>query len=101
MKIKRNLSDAEMLKGYVEKTSFENDFDINEKVVSTQSKNNNKNSAKELLLPLEAQEKLNKCLLELSMEWFKNGNGDVVWKVQKEQGQIIIKPTLPKKKADK
>ena len=55
-------------------------------------------TGKELLLPAEAQEKLNKYLLELSMEWFKNGNGEVEWKVLKEKDQIIIKPAPSKKK---
>ena len=54
-----------------------------------------------LLLPAEAQEKLNKYLLELSMEWFKNGNGEVEWKVQKEKDKIIIKPAPSKRKAVK
>lgn len=99
MKIKKNLSDEEMFKGYVEKESFENTFDANEKTITVQRKN--KAAAKELLLPVEAQEKLNQYLLEISMDWFKNGNGDVVWKVQKEQGQIIIKPAPEKKKAVK
>ena len=81
MKIKKNLSDEEMFKGYVEKESFENAFDADEKIVSS-----------------EAQEKLNQYLLEISMDWFKNGNGDVVWKIYKEQGQIIIKPAPAKKK---
>ena len=31
MKIKKNLSDEEMFKGYVEKESFENAFDADEK----------------------------------------------------------------------
>lgn len=99
MKIKKNLSDEEMFKGYLEKESFENTFDANEKTITVQGKN--KAAAKELLLPVEAQEKLNQYLLEISMDWFKNGNGDVVWKVQKEQGQIIIKPAPEKKKAVK
>lgn len=102
MKIKKNLSDEEMFKGYVEKESFENAFDANafdadEKIVSSKMKNK-ASAVKELLLPAEAQEKLNQYLLEISMDWFKNGNGDVVWKIYKEQGQIIIKPAPAKKK---
>ena len=80
MKIKKNLSDEEMFKGYVEKESFENAFDADEKIVSSKMKNKAA-AAKELLLPAEAQEKLNQYLLEISMDWFKNGNGDVVWKI--------------------
>lgn len=101
MKIKKNLSDEEMFKGYVEKESFENSFDVDEKTSTPKIKNKTAATTKELLLPAEAQDKLNQYLLEVSMDWFKNGNGEVVWKVQKEQGQIIIKPAPAKKKADK
>ena len=97
MKIKTNLSDEEMFKGDLEKESFENAFDADEKIVSSKMKNK-ASAVKELLLPAEAQEKLNQYLLEISMDWFKNGNGDVVWKIYKEQGQIIIKPAPAKKK---
>jgi hypothetical protein len=38
MKIKKNLSDEEMFKGYVEKESFENAFDADEKIVSSKMK---------------------------------------------------------------
>ena len=55
MKIKKNLSDEEMFKGYVEKESFENAFDADEKIVSSKMKNKVA-AAKELLLPAEAQE---------------------------------------------
>ena len=59
-----------MFKGYVEKESFENAFDADEKIVSSKMKNKAA-AAKELLLPAEAQEKLNHYLLEISMDWFK------------------------------
>ena len=52
MKIKKNLSDEEMFKGYVEKESFENAFDADEKIVSSKMKNKAA-AAKELLLPAE------------------------------------------------
>ena len=38
MKIKKNLSDEEMFKGYVEKESFENAFDADEKIASAKKK---------------------------------------------------------------
>ncbi|MGE4588142.1 MAG: hypothetical protein AB7E34_01005 [Acidaminococcaceae bacterium] len=100
MKIKKNLSDADMMKGFKEEKSFETEILGNSKVDSFSRRTNKavKNN-KELLLPAEAQEKLNKYLLELSMEWFKNGNGEVEWKVQKEKDQIIIKPAPSKRKA--
>ena len=102
MKIKKNLSDADMLKGFKEAHSFETEI-----LEDSQSAHSLRRPAKvaqkgnELLLPAEAQEKLNKYLLELSMEWFKNGNGEVEWKVQKEKDQIIIKPAPSKRKAVK
>ena len=39
MKIKKNLSDEEMFKGYIEKESFENTFDADEKTVAAKIKN--------------------------------------------------------------
>ena len=102
MKIKKNLSDADMLKGFAEAKSFETEI-----LEDSQADNSLRRPGKvvktgnELLLPADAQEKLNKYLLELSMEWFKNGNGEVEWKVQKEKDQIIIKPAPSKRKAVK
>jgi hypothetical protein len=51
-----------------------------------------------MMLPPEAQEKLNRCLLEVSMEWLKDKGGDVEWKVIREGLSIIIKPAPAKKK---
>lgn len=97
MKIRKNLSDEEMLKGFSEELTFENGMYSEEKVRESKIKNTKKNNAKELLLPEEAQERLNRFLLEISMEWLKNKNGDCSWKVLKESGQIVIKPVANKK----
>lgn len=97
MKIRKNLSDEEMLKGFSEELTFENGMYSEEKVRESKIKNTKKNNAKELLLPEEAQERLNRFLLEISMEWLKNKNGDCSWKVLKENGQIVIKPIANKK----
>lgn len=97
MKIRKNLSDEEMLKGFSEELNFENGMYSEEKVRESKIKNTKKNNAKELLLPEEAQERLNRFLLEISMEWLKNKNGDCSWKVLKENGQIVIKPVANKK----
>jgi hypothetical protein len=97
MKIRKNLSDEEMLKGFSEELTFENGMYSEEKVRESKIKNTKKNNAKELLLPEEAQERLNRFLLEISMEWLKNKNGDCSWKVLKENGQIVIKPVANKK----
>lgn len=96
-KIRKNLSDEEMLRGFSENLTFENGMYAEEKVEKRKIKNTQP-VKKELLLPEEAQERLNRFLLELSMEWLKNKNGDCVWKVLKEDGQIVIKPVSNKKK---
>ena len=102
MKIKKNLSDADMLKGFKEAHSFETEIlEDSQADYSLRKPGKVVKTGKELLLPADAQEKLNKYLLELSMEWFKNGNGEVDWKVLKEKDQIIIKPAPSKRKAVK
>ena len=96
-KIRKNLSDEEMLRGFSENLTFENGMYAEEQVEKRKIKNTQP-VKKELLLPEDAQERLNRFLLELSMEWLKNKNGDCVWKVLKEDGQIVIKPVSNKKK---
>lgn len=98
MKIRKNLSDEDMLKGYKEELSFENGMYADEKVRQSKLKGNKAPAKKELLLPEEAQERLNRFLLEISMEWLKNKGGNCTWKVSKEDGQITIKPVAITKK---
>ena len=98
-KIRKNLSDEDMLKGFSEELSFENGIYSEEKT-SARMKLKAKAPApakKELLLPQDAQERLNRFLLEISMDWLKNKNGDCTWKVLKEGGQIVIKPVAKSK----
>ena len=98
-KIRKNLSDEDMLKGFSEELSFENGIYSEEKTTA-RMKLKAKAPApakKELLLPQDAQERLNRFLLEISMEWLKNKNGDSTWKVLKEGGQIVIKPVAKSK----
>lgn len=91
VKIKKGLSDADMLKGFNENLTFENGMYAEEKV--QQSKIKSKVPAKkELLLPGEAQERLNRFLLEISMECLQKNHGSCTWKVTRENDQIIIKP---------
>ena len=99
MKIRKNLSDEDMLKGYEEEVSFENAIYGYEPVKNKKLKTAKKADSKEILLPDEALAKLNRYLLEISMDWFKNTKGEADWKVYKEDGQIIIKPAAAKKKA--
>ena len=98
-KIRKNLSDEDMLKGFSEELSFENGIYSEEKTTA-RMKLKAKAPApakKELLLPQDAQERLNRFLLEISMEQLKNKNGDCTWKVLKEGGQIVIKPVAKSK----
>ena len=98
-KIRKNLSEEDMLKGFSEELSFENGIYSEEKTTA-RMKLKAKAPApakKELLLPQDAQERLNRFLLEISMEWLKNKNGDCTWKVLKEGGQIVIKPVAKSK----
>lgn len=99
MKIRKNLSDEDMLKGYEEEVSFENAIYGDEPIKNKKLKTAKKADSKEILLPDEALAKLNRYLLEISMDWFKNNKGEADWKVYKEDGQIIIKPAAAKKKA--
>ncbi len=98
VKIRKNLSDADMLKGFSEEISFENGIYADEKIKQTKIRGAKAPAKKELLLPDEAQERLNRFLLEISMEWLKNKRGDCTWKVLKENGEIIIKPAALAKK---
>lgn len=91
-KIRKNLSDEDMLKGFSEELSFENGIYSEEKTAESRIKVAKAPAKKEILLPEDAQERLNRFLLEISMEWLKNKNGDCTWKVLKEGGQIVIKP---------
>ena len=97
-KIRKNLTDADMLRGFSEELTFENGMYAEEKVQQSKIKGGKAQAKKELLLPEDAQERLNRFLLEISMEWLKNKNGNCTWKVLKEDGQIVIKPVAVTKK---
>lgn len=89
-KIKKNLSDEEMFKGFKEELNFENTVYEEEKIKLVSNKE--EHSKKDILLSGEALERLNRFLLEVSMEWLKNKKGSCAWKVLKENGVVTIKP---------
>lgn len=91
-KIRKNLSDEDMLRGFSEELTFENGSYVDEKTKQSRIKSTKTPAKKELLLPEDAQERLNRFLLEISMDWLKNKRGNCVWKVLKENDQIVIKP---------
>ena len=98
VKIKKGLSDADMLKGFNENLTFENGMYAEEKITPSKIKGAKAPAKKELLLPPEAQERLNRFLLEISMECLQKNQGSCTWKVAREQDQIIIKPVALAKK---
>ena len=100
MKIKRNLSDADMFRGMEEEESFETALlsDDSRRVKLRKNFSSIKKEAEAMMLPPEAIEKLNRCILEVSMEWLKDKGGDVDWKVVRDGTSIIIKPAPVKKK---
>jgi hypothetical protein len=90
-KIKKNLSDAEMMRGFEEKEP------VGVGGKNYQTKKILKKD-KELMLDEENQARLNRFMLEMSLDWFKKSKGAAEWKVLKEQDQIVIKQVLIKKK---
>lgn len=97
VKIKKGLSDADMLRGFNENLTFENGMYAEEKVNKVKVKSKAP-AKKELLLPEDAQERLNRFLLEISMECLQKNQGSCTWKVAREGDQIVIKPVLVVKK---
>jgi len=100
VKIKKNLSDADMFRGMEEEESFETAVlsDDTRRIKLRKNSSLIKKEAESVILPPEVMEKLNRCLLEASMEWLKEKGGDVEWKVIREGTSIIIKPVPAKKK---
>ena len=68
MKIRKNLSDEDMLKGYEEELSFENAVYGDEPVKNKKIKTAKKAGGKEILIHEKELEKLNSNMLELRME---------------------------------
>ena len=97
VKIKKGLSDADMLRGFNENITFENGIYDEEKTAKVKVKGKAP-AKKELLLPEEAQERLNRFLLEISMECLQKNQGSCTWKVSRENDQIVIKPVAVSKK---
>ena len=92
-KIVKGLSDEDMLKGFKEKESFEN-IDRGESGSTVLRK---KTAAKPaaLLLPAEEAERLNRFLLELSMECLKKKQ-PCSFKVTREKDTVVIKTVTEK-----
>lgn len=91
MKIKKNLSDEDMLRGFSETLSFENSLQPQE--ATNMPKGKNKKGVAEasnVFLPAEIEEKFSKLMLEMRTQLLKDKKTNVEWKVKKENNQIII-----------
>ena len=101
MKIRKNLSDEDMLRGMQEDESFETAVlhdDSDRRRVRRSPQALKQEAEKQMLLPPEAQEKLNRCLLEVSMEWLREKGGNVDWKVVRNGLTITLTPAPAKRK---
>lgn len=104
-KIQKNLTDADMLKGFRDEESFEEQMlRYDEGVTISSPKGVKKNTPKErsqedfyrefLTEHVEAQ--IGKALLEIKMDYFKEGVSDFSIQVKKQGRQILLE-TAPKK----
>lgn len=88
MKIKKNLSDADMLKAFNETLSFENEYAPDD--VSKVKKSKQEVKKINAFLPEEIEEKFSQLMLELRADLLKANKTNVQWKVKKENNQVII-----------
>jgi len=101
-KIKKNLSDADMFRGEQEEYSFENDILEDNVQIKKFRETVNKRKEKKSELPVseDTQEKLNRCILEASMEWLRQGGGENRWSIQRSGVEITMK-LVPEKSKNK
>lgn len=90
MKIKKNLSDEDMLRGFAETLSFENSLQPQEGPASQKKQKKQVAEASNIFLPAEIEEKFSKLMLEMRTQLLKDKKTNVEWKVKKENNQIII-----------
>lgn len=97
-KIKKNLSDSDMLANWQEETTFETAVLLEEspKQVSTAKGKESLNSS---FLNAELQEKIGKALLELKVALYKDGIVDYDIKVRCQANQVLLVPVPKKSKA--
>lgn len=85
LKIQKGLSDAEMLKGYVEDNNVHM-YDGN----STLKRKVKEKAAEEVQLPQEQIERLNRFLTEIGMERMMKKLGAAAWQVSREGDKVVI-----------
>lgn len=103
MKIKKNLSDADMLADWQENPTFEtavHEVEVQpEKPAAGKKKGTAEEFNRSFLAP-ELEEKVGKALLELKLALYKEGIVEYTLKASCDGKQVLITP-VPAKKKDK
>lgn len=89
-RIKKNLSDQDMMKNWQEEESFETIFGRDEapdKPVGAK-----KTEKRESFLPDETHKKLEQTVLDIRLEFFRQGVKDVKWKITRTADGILLTP---------
>ncbi|GAB6157198.1 hypothetical protein JCM39194_03980 [Desulfotomaculum varum] len=92
IKIRKNLSDEEMLANYKEEITFENawdDTEVNRSAAKPQSKEAAREGIHSFFTP-ELQEQVGRALLELKVQLYKEGIIDYRIEVSREGHQVIL-----------
>ncbi|QJW47362.1 hypothetical protein HA075_17235 [bacterium BFN5] len=99
-KIPKNLSDSAMMVGFKEKATFENTvFHEAEEAAKPKKIEQKENLATAFFTP-ELQEKVGKALLDIKLDFFKQGVVDFTIKVARQGSQVTLTavPAKPKEK---
>lgn len=97
MKIRKNLSDSEMLKGFVEKETFETAVHKDNNTVSAKPKPKEEQTPM-LSLPVQTIEKLDKEILQMRIKYKSQGVNELKWQLTVKNDEIILKAAPAKNK---
>lgn len=90
-KIKKDLSDHDMLKNWHEKETFETAF-LRDEESGKSVGSVRKTEKEESFLPEEVNQKLEKLVLDVRLEFFKQGTKELKWKVTRTADGILLTP---------
>lgn len=102
-KIKKNLSDADMLKGWQEESTFETQLEAEQEAVRPTAKFAKKDPAEDInnaYFTPEIKEAVGKALLELKLNLYKEGIVEYQIKVSCQGNQVILAAVPAKVKAE-
>lgn len=100
-KIQKGLTDADMMKNFKEEETFENtmlrgEAETARKVAKAKKPTNDKEAFYREFLTEKLETQIGKLLLDIKMEYFKEGVGDFFIEVRKD-GKNLVLHTGPKK----